>query len=86
MGYRAKSVRQRVVFHPLVAPFFKKSTHAFVRQIKRLRPKNSFLSKLDGMLRFYFEGEGHSTEQCWPECLVDRKNELIETSNLRKKK
>ena len=82
MGYTARPVRQRVVFHPLMAPAFNTSTYTVVRRMLRCQPNSSFLAKLEGMLRFYLEGKRQPTEQNWPECLFDCKSNLIEALKL----
>ena len=77
MGYIAKPVRQRVVFHPLLSPIFNRATYAVVKQVSDRRPDNPFLSKMKGMLQFYLNGKNSLTEQDWPECIIDRKVELL---------
>ena len=77
MGYTAKSVRQRVVFHPMVAPFFNKASHILIKRLCNLFPSNPFLAKTEGMVRFYLEGKRPLSEQTWPEPLEGRKEELI---------
>jgi hypothetical protein len=44
---------------------------------------NPFLTKMEGMLRFNLEGMCLPVDQDWPECLLDRKNELLEEINVR---
>jgi hypothetical protein len=83
MGYTAKPVRQRVVFRPTLAPFINKASHAIIKRLSERRPNNPFLSKAKGMLRFYLEGMCLPTEQDWPECLVDRKIELLEEMKMK---
>ena len=77
MGYKAKPVRQRVVFHPWLAPFFNRTSNAIIRQLRHWQPGNPALSKAEGMLRFYLEGKRPLAEQNWPECLADRKAEML---------
>jgi hypothetical protein len=69
MGYAAKPVRQRVVFHPLVQPFINQPSHALLRRLLKWRPGNPTLAKAEGMVRFYREGKRPLAEQQWPECL-----------------
>jgi hypothetical protein len=69
MGYTAKPVRQRVVFHPQWAPVFNPVTHALLKFMKRLRPGNPMLSKAEGMVRFYIEGKRPAEQQRMPEPL-----------------
>lgn len=56
MGYTAKPVRQRVVFHPWVRPFMNRASHVLLRAGLRLKPGQPTLSKAEGMLRFYLQG------------------------------
>lgn len=72
MRFVAKPVRQRVVFHPLLAPFFNNPTHALLRGLLRLRPGNPTLSKAEGMVRFYLQGQLPLSEQEWPPVLGKR--------------
>jgi hypothetical protein len=69
MGYTAKLVRQRVVFHPWLGPVFSPVTHALLRFMKQLRPRNPMLSKAEGMVRFYIEGKRPAEQQRIPELL-----------------
>jgi hypothetical protein len=78
MGYVAKPVRQRVVFHPWLAPVFNRASHAMVKQLLRWYPDHPTLAKAEGMLRFYLEGKRPLNEQKWPECLTHCKKELLE--------
>lgn len=66
MGYTAKPVRQRVVFHPLVEPFFKSGTHKLLRRAANRWPERSFLSKTEGMVRFYLQGQTSIENQPLP--------------------
>jgi len=70
MGYVAKPVRQRVVFHPWLAPVFNGISHAAVKQLLRRYPDRPTLAKAEGMLSFYLEGKRPLNEQDWPECLA----------------
>jgi hypothetical protein len=77
MGYRAKPVRQRVVFHPWVAPLFSSRTHRLVRYAGTKWPDNVMLAKAEGMIRFYLEGRRPLDQQKWPECLLQVKEEMV---------
>lgn len=77
MGYTPKPVRQRVVFHSLLAPLFTKATFFIINLISSCRPNNSFLSKMSGMLRFYLKGKCALPKQSCPKCLSNTKNELL---------
>jgi hypothetical protein len=77
MNYTAKPVRQRLVFHPWLAPVFNQTCHAAVRLLKRWWPSNRTLSKAEGMLRLYLEGKRPLNEQNWPACLADYKSGML---------
>ena len=70
MGYKAKQVRQRVVFHPWLAPVIGPTCCAAVNELVRWFPKDPSLPKIMGMLQFYLEGKRPLHEQHWPECLA----------------
>ena len=63
MGYHARAVRQRVVFHSTLAPFFNSLSYSIVRGCSKLFPHNSMLAKAEGMLRFYLQGALLLSEQ-----------------------
>jgi hypothetical protein len=69
MGYAAKPVRQRVVFHPQLSPLFNRATHRLVSWVKTLRPDSNSISKAEGMIRFYLEGRRPMQEQRLPQPL-----------------
>ncbi len=58
MGYSAKAVRQRVVFHPAVSPLMNRGMHAALKVARRVWPGSATLAKGEGMLRFYLGGRG----------------------------
>ena len=66
MGFQARPVRQRVVFHPALRKLFNSSSHAALRQMLRFFPANPTLSKAEGMLRFYLKGNQPLALQEWP--------------------
>lgn len=66
MGYTAKPVRQRVVFHPWVRPFMNPASHALLRAGLRIKPGLPTLSKAEGMLRFYLQGNLPLAQQSLP--------------------
>jgi hypothetical protein len=73
MGYTAKPVRQRVVFHPALQPFANPASHALLKQVCRLRLGDPILAKTEGMLRFYLQGLRPLDQQDFPVPLcVDR--------------
>lgn len=76
MGYVAKPVRQRVVFHPWLSPLANRLTHKFALQLLRRYPGNPLLAKGEGMLRFYLQGKQPLDNQDWPVCLEESKLDL----------
>jgi hypothetical protein len=56
MGYRARPVRQCVVFNPLVAPLMNRLTYAALKALVRQYPSNRTFSKTAGLIRVYLEG------------------------------
>jgi hypothetical protein len=40
------------------------------------------LAKAEGMLRFFLQGKHPADRQDWPECLTDRKKELLQSLDL----
>ena len=72
MGYTAKPVRQRVVFHPCLRPFFNRYSHAAVQRLLAWRPGDPTLAKAEGMMRFYLEGKRPLAEQQRPGCLTNQ--------------
>jgi len=77
MGYSAKAVRQRVVFHPWIAPAIGQSCQSIIKKLALSRPRNSHLLKAEGMLRFYLEGRRPPEEQDWPECLIQNSASVV---------
>lgn len=69
MGYQARPVCQRVVFHPWMRPWIGEKTLWLTRNFLRLDPSNPIFAKADGMLRFYLKGRKPLEVQDWPECL-----------------
>ena len=69
MGLKARAVRQRVVFNPLIEPFIKNPVHKLVESLLRRNPEAGFLAKAEGMIRFYLQGKQPLEQQEWPDCL-----------------
>jgi hypothetical protein len=78
MGYKAKPVRQRVVFHPWLTPIFNKTTHLFLRRAHDLRPGSPLLAKAEGMVRFYLQGMQPLEKQPLPHGLREEQGILSE--------
>jgi hypothetical protein len=79
MGLQAKPVRQRIVFHPLLAPFAKEGAHSIIARLLVQHPGSRVLAKAEGMLRFYLQEKSPAEAQNWPECLSSRKQELLQS-------
>jgi hypothetical protein len=56
MGYRAKPVRQRVIFHPCLSPFVNRVSHGLLKRMASYMPASRNLSKAAGMFRIYLDG------------------------------
>jgi hypothetical protein len=69
MGYVPKPLRQRVVFHPWIAPCIGRLSHAVVRNLLKLTPGNPIAAKAEGMMRFYLEGRRPLEDQNCQEIL-----------------
>jgi hypothetical protein len=57
MGFIAKPVKQRVVFHPIIAPLFNPISYKVIKQLKLWNRSNTSLAKMEGMVRFYLQGK-----------------------------
>jgi hypothetical protein len=63
MGYEAKSIRQRVVFHPFLSLLVNRLGHKVLKTMVGLNPSNRFLSKTSGLMGLYLgEKERSSSE------------------------
>jgi hypothetical protein len=69
MGFHARPVRQRVVFHPWLQPLAGTWSQRAANRLLQRDPGSAFLAKAEGMLRFYLQGKRPLSEQPWPECL-----------------
>lgn len=69
MGFVAKPVRQRVVFHPWLEPLAGSRTHTMLKRLSRRVPGNRPLAKAEGIVRFYLQGKRPLGEQESPEHL-----------------
>lgn len=67
MGLAALPVRQRVAFHPALAPAHTCAPgYTLVHRLRHRYPHQAQLAKLDGLLHFYLEGERPAAQQEWP--------------------
>jgi hypothetical protein len=77
MGYQARPVRQRVVFHPWLTPVLNPKTHALINRLAHWRPDDPRLSKVEGMIRFHLAGKRPPDKQEWPACLAEHRETLL---------
>lgn len=78
IGLEPIPVRQRIVFHPLLAPFANKFTHKAIYDLLKISRNKSFLAKAEGIFRFYLEGKLPLSQQEYPDCLVGTQNSQCE--------
>ncbi len=79
MGLIAKPVRQKIVFHPLLAPFASEFTYRFLKNWASHDPSSNFAAKSEGMLRFFLQGKLSVADQDTPSCLNEYKAAMIGT-------
>jgi len=77
MGYSAKTVRQRVFFHPLITPLIQPLSQKILKISRKVFPTSSLFAKAEGMVRFYLQGKRSLAEQEWPTILEEHKDEII---------
>jgi hypothetical protein len=70
MGYTAKPIRQRVVFHKWLAPFMNNRMHRVVGWLKNKLPRKPTIAKAEGLLRFYLQGQLPLERQQIPKALA----------------
>jgi hypothetical protein len=78
MGYLARPLRQRVMFHPLAERVVGHWTHRLVSAGLRVRPSNHLLAKAEGMIRFHLQGKRPTAEQEWPRCVQAHQRDAVE--------
>lgn len=69
LGYAVKPVRQRVVFHPRLAPWIGAAASGVLERLVALYPESDYLQKTEGLTRFYFNGKLPLPRQRFPEIL-----------------
>jgi lipopolysaccharide/colanic/teichoic acid biosynthesis glycosyltransferase len=57
LRFVARPVRQRVMFHPLLAPLVGPSGHRLLRALRRGLPDRPAIAKAEGMVRWFLEGQ-----------------------------
>jgi len=81
MGYSAKPLRQRVVFHPWIPSQANGFAHNVLLKLLKRDPSSRFFAKAEGMLRFYRQGLQPLTDQEWPDCLAEAKEKILGLQN-----
>jgi hypothetical protein len=56
LGYSRRPLRERVVFHPLVAPLVNRTTHALLKSAQAKWKDSVLLSKGEGLVRAFLHG------------------------------
>jgi hypothetical protein len=69
MGYTFRPARQQVIFHPKISPFIGTTSYSMVKTLKKILPKSTAISKLEGLIRFYIIGKRPLENQKWPEAI-----------------
>jgi GNAT superfamily N-acetyltransferase len=69
LGYIARPLRQRVVFHPALAPWIGPGSGRLLGRLAELFPANAFIRKAEGLTRFYCNGKLPLDQQAAPELL-----------------
>jgi hypothetical protein len=76
MGYLAKPIRQRVVFHPLIQPLINNNSYKLLAYGQKLFSKNNLLAKAVGLVNFYLQGKLPLANQTWPGQLILHKEKI----------
>ena len=76
LGYTIKPVRQRVMFHPLLAPCLSAGISMFLDRLVGLYPESEFIQKASGLARFYVNGKLPLARQEFPEILETDRDAL----------
>ena len=71
MGFEARPVCQRVALHPALSFLASSPSRSILRGLLEVLPDQPFLSKLEGMLRFYRNGLVPFENQKYPDCIAD---------------
>jgi hypothetical protein len=70
MGYIATPLRQRVVFHPWLSPFFGQYMYRLTQRLVSRYPDKAALSKFEGMLHLFQNGKLPLDRQVHPPALA----------------
>jgi hypothetical protein len=77
MNFMPVPVRQRTVFHPLIAPLVNHFSYMIIKKLQEKFSGNPFLPKAEGMMRFYLQGKRNIEEQNWPNCISALKEFIL---------
>lgn len=76
MGYSVRPIRQRVVFHPRLAPWFGPASARALGRLATLYPANEFIRKAEGLTRFGCNGRLPLSRQVFPDLLRSEREVL----------
>ena len=79
MGFIPYPVCQRIQFHPMLRPLTNHLTYNLISRLHKFNPDNRLIYKAEGMLRYYLQGHYPLKDQDWPDCIAERKSELLES-------
>ncbi len=77
MNYRAKPVRQRVVFHPFLSIFLNRFSYNLIDRLQKGNTRSHRLAKAKGMFQFYLQGLLPLEQQAWPGALEPEKEMIL---------
>jgi hypothetical protein len=78
MGFTAMPVRQKIEFHPWLAPLARRFDGSALSRWLARHPGHPLLAKAEGMLRFHRQSRLPLEKQQWPECLAECRAALLE--------
>jgi len=78
LGYTLRPLRQRIVFHPRLAPFFGRDTSRLLSRFANVLPEQEVIQKAEGLTRFYLNGKLPLARQAFPELLEPIRDELCQ--------
>ena len=81
MNFRAKPVRQRVVFHPLISLFANNVSFKLVDALQKKNQKSHTFAKAKGMLKFHLQGKLPLDKQTWPLQLEPERESILQNIN-----
>jgi ribosomal protein S18 acetylase RimI-like enzyme len=76
MGYKKVSVKQCVVFHPIVLPLVNRHSLHALTGLHRKYPSNLWLAKAEGLVRFSLDGKFHADPIEHPEVIVAQLSDM----------